>query len=47
MVNNQSLYYNHVLCNPLNAFTKTADVGVEIHAKKIVVHGRFHVTCVL
>ena len=34
MVNNQSLYYNHVFCNPLTAFTKIADVGVEIQLKK-------------
>ena len=34
MVNNQSLYYNHVFCNPLNAFTKIADVGVEIQVEK-------------
>ena len=34
MVNNQSLYYNHVFCNPLNAFTKIADVGVEIQLEK-------------
>ena len=47
MVNNQSHYYNHVFCNPLNALTKIAAVGVEIQVKKKVVHGRFHVTCVL
>ena len=34
MVNNQSHYYNHVFCNPLAAFTKIADVGVEIQVKK-------------
>ena len=34
MVNNQSHYYNHVFCNPLNALTKIAAVGVEIQVKK-------------
>ena len=34
MVNNQSHYYNHVFCKRLNAFTKIADVGVEIQLKK-------------